>query len=96
MSNPNVKHTPVRVDMDLMRRTDEIHLVRECNGHPELVAKICGDYSFALKAAAAPELLEALEALGNACMNEWGLRFNESSVGKRALAAITKATGSIK
>lgn len=43
--------------------------------------------------AAAPELLEALDALGEACHNEWGPRFRESAVGKKALAAIAKATG---
>jgi hypothetical protein len=43
--------------------------------------------------AAAPDLLAALDALGQACANEWGPRFRESTVGKKALAALAKARG---
>lgn len=61
MNNSKTKHTSgtVSIDMVHMRQTDEILLCRDAGdkGNGELVAKIYGDYSFALKAAAAPDAL---------------------------------------
>lgn len=99
MSNP--KHTPgpISIDREHLRRTDEILLCRDAGseGNGELVAKVYGDYGFALKAAAAPEMLDALKYLYKSGMTSDAWRHVEPHEHARIqafiLKIILKATG---
>lgn len=60
-----MRASKISINTEHFNKTEEILLCRDVNKikNGELVAKIYGDYSFALKAAAAPEMLEALERI---------------------------------